>query len=64
MWEADNIQDDVRPLVVQIANSFSSSFTASSHVNDSNYSQASAGMANVGHSDWAGRPFISFTQQV
>jgi hypothetical protein len=35
MWKADNLQDDVGPLIVQLSGSYSSSSTIGSDSNDS-----------------------------
>jgi hypothetical protein len=48
MWTADSLQDDVGPLIVQLAGSYSSSSTVSSDSNDSSSdSQGSVDMTGV-----------------
>jgi hypothetical protein len=47
MWTADNLQDDVGPLIVQFADSSSSSSTIGSDSNDSSDSQGTIDMTGV-----------------
>jgi hypothetical protein len=48
IWKADNLQDDVGPLIVQLTDSYSSSSTVGSDSNDSSsYSQDSVDMTGV-----------------
>jgi hypothetical protein len=48
MWKADNLQDDVGPLIVQLTDSYSSSSTVGGDSNDSSSdSQDSVDMTGV-----------------
>jgi hypothetical protein len=61
MWKADNSQDDVGPLTVQLAGSTSSSTIGSGSNDSSSDSQDSVDMTGVAPLHQAGRLSISFT---
>jgi hypothetical protein len=62
MWKADNLQDDVGLLIVQLADSSSSSSTVDSNDSRSD-SQGSIGMTGLAPLHYAGRLLIVCTYQ-